>query len=107
MELNKNEDKRYEDAKNKVKRIKMFYLHMAFYIIVIALLLYNLYIVQGPYTSVITGLNISIMVLWTLFICVHAWSVFKGRLLFKKSWEDRKTEEYLKDKEDVETTFWE
>ncbi|OUR93372.1 hypothetical protein A9Q87_05360 [Flavobacteriales bacterium 34_180_T64] len=109
MKLNKEEEKRFVDAKNKVKRIKNFYLHLALYSIVVALLLYNLYIIQGPYTDVITGLNISIMVLWTVIISIHAWSVFRGRLLFKKSWEDKKIEKILKEKEkeNVETTFWE
>ena len=109
MKLDKDEEKRFVNAKNKVQRIKNFYLHLVLYIIVIALLLYNFYIIEGPYTSVITGLNISIMVFWTVFISIHAWSVFKGKLLFKKSWEDKKIEKFLKEKEkeNVETTFWE
>lgn len=107
MEINKDEEKRFVSARHKVKRIKNFYLHIALYLIVIALLLYNFYIIEGPYTDVITGLNISIMVFWTIFITIHGLSVFKGRLLFKKSWEDRKTEEFLKEKGEDETTLWE
>ncbi|MEH6535783.1 MAG: 2TM domain-containing protein [Psychroserpens sp.] len=107
MKLNKDEDIRFVNAKNKVKRIKSFYLHLALYIIVTALLLYNFYIIKGPYTDVITGLNITIMVFWTIIIIIHALSAFKGRLFFKKSWEDRKTEEFIKDKEEEETTLWE
>ena len=61
----------------------------------------------GAYTSIITGLNISTLVFWTIFIIVHAWSVFKGRLFFKKSWEDRKIEDFLKEKNNEESTFWE
>ena len=108
MKLSMEEEKRFINAKHKVKRIKKFYLHLVLYIIVVALISYNFYIIEeGPYTNNITALNIATLVFWTVLICIHAWSVFKGRLLFKKSWEDRKTEEFLKEKEDVETTFWE
>lgn len=100
MKSNKDEKQLFENAKKKVKRVKFFYLHLAFYIIGIALMLYNFYIMEGPYTSIITGLNISTIVLWSIFISIHAWNVFKGKLLFKKSWEDRKIEEYLGDKEE-------
>jgi len=107
MKVNKDEDQRFAKAKDKVQKIKMFYLHLVFYFIVVALILYNLYIIEGPYTSTITGVNVSTLVLWSVFISIHAWTVFKGRFVFKKSWEDRKTEEYLKKEEIVETTFWE
>jgi uncharacterized membrane protein (DUF485 family) len=107
MKLNKDQDNRFINAKNKVQKIKIFYLHLVLYFIVVALISYNFYIIEGPYTSIITGLNVSVLVLWTVFISIHAWSVFKGRLFFTKRWEDRKTEEFLKEKEKVETTFWE
>ncbi len=28
-------------------------------------------------------------------------------IAFNKTWEDRKTEQFLKEQEDVDTTFWE
>ncbi|MBF8149424.1 2TM domain-containing protein [Winogradskyella sp. F6397] len=93
-------------AKNKVRRIKLFYIHLACYLIAVALLLYNLYIVAGPYKNNIISLNLSVIVAWTVFIIIHGLNVFKNKKLFKKSWEDRKTEEFLKNKE-KETTFWE
>ncbi|SDS67459.1 2TM domain-containing protein [Formosa sp. Hel1_31_208] len=108
MKLNKDEEKRFLKAKHKVQRIKIFYLHVVLYVIVVALISYNFYILEeGPYTDNITGINVSTLVLWTVFICIHGWTVFKGRLLFKKSWEDKKIEKILKEKENVETTFWE
>ncbi|RKE97939.1 2TM domain-containing protein [Ichthyenterobacterium magnum] len=110
MTLSKEDKKHYENAKHQVKRIKMFYLHLILYAIVVALLSYNLYILEegGPYTNNITALNITVLVLWTALISIHAWSVFKRKSLFNKNWEDRKAKEFLKDKEEeVKTTFWE
>lgn len=108
MTLNKDDKERFAKAKDKVRKIKIFYLHLALYIIVVALISYNFYILEeGPYTDNITALNVSTLVFWTAFIGIHAWSVFKGRFLFKKSWEDKKIKKILKEKGKEETTFWE
>lgn len=108
MEANKVEEKRLIKAQNNLRKLKIFYIHLAFYIIVVALISLNFYVMEeGPYTSNITALNIVVLVLWTLFISIHAWSVFRGNLFFKKSWEDKKIEKILKDKDKEETTIWE
>ncbi|WP_179352586.1 2TM domain-containing protein [Winogradskyella vidalii] len=93
-------------AKETLRRIKLFYIHLAGYIVVIALLLYNLYIVAGPYKNNIISLNLSVIVVWTVFIIIHGLNVFKDKQIFKKSWKDKKTEQFLKNKKE-ETTFWE
>jgi len=101
-----NQEKRLIKAKRQVQRIKMFYLHLALYSIVVALISYNFYILEeGPYTDNITALNISVVVLWTAFLGIHAWRVFKGKLLFNQRWEDKKIENILNEKN--KTTFWE
>lgn len=108
MNLKKeNEQQLLEEPKKRVHLLKIFYIHVVFYIIVVILLVYNLFIVAGPYANNIIALNTVVLVLWTAFICIHAWRVFKGKLLFNKKWEDRKTEEFLDENEEVETTFWE
>ena len=108
MAMNKDDKELFFKAQKKVRRLQIFYLHLVLYLIVVALISYNFYIMDaGAYTSMITGVNVSTLVLWGVFICLHAWSVFKGRLFFKKSWEDKKIEEYLKGKDKEESTFWE
>ncbi|WP_033961424.1 2TM domain-containing protein [Psychroserpens jangbogonensis] len=108
MKLNIEDEKKLIKAKKKVQKIKIFYLHVALYIIVVALISYNFYILEeGPYKSNITALNISTLVFWTLFIGVHAWSVFKGKLFFNKSWEDKKIDKIIKEEEKEQTTYWE
>ncbi|EDP71854.1 hypothetical protein FBALC1_12172 [Flavobacteriales bacterium ALC-1] len=99
MKSNIDESQLLENAKKKVGRVKFFYIHLICYIIGISLMIYNLYIVVDEYADVITGLNISIIVLWTVVIIIQAWSVFKGQLLFKKDWEDKKVKEYLGEKQ--------
>lgn len=107
-EMNQKEknNQQYYNAEKKVRKLKVFYLHLVGYFIGSALLLYNLYIVTGPYKNNIISLNLSILFVWTIFIIIHGLIVFKRRQIFKKSWEDKKTEQFLKEKEE-ETTFWE
>ena len=107
MKKDIDEKQLYLNAERKVRRIQIFYLHLFLFIIGVSLIIYNFYIMEGPYTQAITGLNISTLVFWTVVICIHAWSVFKGRLMFKKSWEDKKIEEILQKDKEVETTHWE
>ena len=100
------EKQQLRKAKDKVRKVKIFYIHLAGYIITVALLLYNLYIVVGPYKNNIISLNLSILVAWTVFIIIHGINVFKEKQIFRKSWEDKKTKDFLNNKEE-ETTFWE
>lgn len=94
-------------AKKRVRGVFLFYVHLAGYIVLVALLLCNLYIVEGPYKNNIISLNLSVIVAWSVFISIHGLNIFKGKQIFKKSWEDRKTEGFLKAKEEEKTTFWE
>ncbi|WP_040253323.1 2TM domain-containing protein [Psychroserpens mesophilus] len=108
MKSNTDDEKHLIKAQHKLRQLKIFYIHLALYIVVVALISLNFYVMEeGPYTDNITALNIVVLVLWTLFILIHAWSVFKGRFLFNKTWEDKKIEKILKEKDKEETTLWE
>ncbi|WP_299112837.1 2TM domain-containing protein [uncultured Winogradskyella sp.] len=107
MTLNKDEKQLLVNAQNKVRRIKIFYLHLVFYIIGIALILYNFYIIEdGPYKNNIISLNLSIIVGWSVFIIIHGLNTFKEKAIFKRSWEERKIKEFTKE-EDSEKKLWE
>ncbi|APY09224.1 hypothetical protein BWZ20_13330 [Winogradskyella sp. J14-2] len=94
-------------AQKHVRRLKLFYIHFAGYLVVVALLLYNLYIVEGEYKNNIISLNLSILVLWTVVIMIHAFIIYKERKVFKKSWEDKKIASYLENGSTEETKMWE
>ena len=76
------EKQQLRKAKDKVRKVKIFYIHLAGYIIAVALLLYNLYIVVGPYKNNIISLNLSILVAWTVFIIIHGINVFKEKQIY-------------------------
>ncbi len=94
------------EAKKRARRIMIFYVHLLGYLIVVALLLYNLYIVDGVYKNNIISLNLSILVAWTVFIIIHGINIFKSKSIFNKSWEQRKIEEFAKE-EETEKKLWE
>jgi hypothetical protein len=108
METKYDQKDSLKQAKKKVRQLKIFYIHLAGYLVVVALILYNFYILgDNPYRKAIVWVNTTTLVAWTIFIALHAYSVFKGRLLFKKGWEEQKIKEYLKEDEEVKTTTWE
>ena len=106
--MNAEKKQRYESARKRLRNIQIFYIHLAGYLVLVAAILYNFYVIEeGPYKSTITALNLSVLVGWTVFIILHAWRVFREKKFFKKEWEERKIKEYLQDQEDLETTMWE
>ena len=99
MDSENNTEEHLINAQKKVYHIKVFYIHLVGYAILAALLLYNLYIMEGPHADFFFWFNIIILAAWTVFIIVHGWHVFKGRIVFKKEWEERKMEEFLNNQE--------
>ncbi|MCR8668512.1 2TM domain-containing protein [Aestuariibaculum sp. M13] len=82
-------------AEKKVYNLKVFYIHLVGYFILVALLVYNLYIMHGPYKDFFFWFDIIVLVAWTVFISIHGRHVFRGEIIFKKNWEERKIKEFL------------
>lgn len=106
MEVNKKE--RYTKAKEKVRHIKIFYYHLVGYFVVVALLLYNIYILDenNSYSDFFLWFNSIMILAWTVFIILHGMWALKGKTFFSKKWEDKKAKEFL-NQEEKETTLWE
>ncbi|WP_067149780.1 2TM domain-containing protein [Pseudotamlana agarivorans] len=83
------------EAKKKLRNLKIFYIHLVGYFVVVALLSYNLYIMSGPYKPFFQWFDICILVAWTAFIVIHGWNVFRGKIFFKKDWESKKIREFM------------
>ena len=107
MKSSLDKERHLQEAKKSIRRLKLFYIHLAGYIVAIGLLSYNLYIVAGPYKDNIIALNLSLIGAWTVFILIHAWNIFKGKKVFNKKWEEKKIKDFLEENEETETTLWE
>ena len=109
MTTNHSNKDKYFKAQKILRRTRLFYLHLVGYIIVVLLILLNFYVLEdGPYKNTITALNLSILWAWTVVIIIHGIDVYRRRRsFFKRSWEDKKAEEYLKTQDKTEDKLWE
>ena len=91
-------NRKYIQAKQRVKRLKRFYIHLFLFLIVnIALLFRLLMLEKDESLNFFVWVVLNIMITWSLGILVHAWIVFKGKLLFRKEYEDRRIEELIRE----------
>ena len=96
MDIIKTNEEKYADAKAKVRKVKMFYIHLLGYIVAAGLIIYNFIIIEDvPLKNTILAVNTSSLVIWGIVIAIHGWITFKGRILFSKKWEERKVKEYM------------
>ena len=89
-------NKKYLEAKKKVKSLRRFYIHLFIFLIVNITLLFNLIMLEkdeGLDTFVWFILNI--MVTWSIGLIIHAWCVFDGKILYSKDYEEKKIQEFI------------
>ena len=105
MEIDNRElDKSYLRAKNRVEKLKKYYSHLISYLLVnILLSSYKIFkdILGGDTfeEAIFDGNNFSLWFWWGIGIAFHTYSTFSENLLFmNKSWEDKKIKEYMNEK---------
>lgn len=95
------DNNKYEAAKKQVEEIKGFYTHLTVYILVnLFLLLAQLGIFRGnfnPEGPIWTYFTTPFF--WGIGLLFHGLYVFKHKLSFLKSWEERKIKEYMEKEE--------
>ena len=102
MEIDNRElDKSYLRAKNRVEKLKKYYSHLISYLLVnILLSSYNIFkdILRGDTfeEAIFDGNNFSLWFWWGIAIAFHTYNTFSENLLFmNKSWEEKKIKEYM------------
>lgn len=109
MEQPREKNGSYLRAKERVRHVKVFYIHLVGYLIFAAFILYNMYIMdtKNEYKETIEWINLTSLTFWTIFIFMHGWKVYKGRIFFKRNWEDKKIKQYMEEEKNNETKLWE
>ena len=95
-------ERKYKQAKKKVKEEKDCYTHLTVYIVInLALIIINL----GVFQSGFSDINIpkwpmfTTPFFWGIGLFFHWISVFKNKFAFLKNWESRKVKEYMEREE--------
>jgi len=92
-------NKKYIEAREKVKSLRRFYIHLFVFLIINITLLVRLILLEKDESlDTFVWLILNIMITWSIGLIIHAWCVFEGKILFSKEWGERKTEEFLHDK---------
>lgn len=97
-------EQRYARAKERVEKIKSFYKHAAFYLVINVLFIaYRIYkdISHGDsFVEAFTDTgNYRIFYWWGLILVFHAIGTFGFLNLFSKDWEERKIKEFMQNQD--------
>ena len=91
-------NRKYIQANRRVKALKRFYIHLFLFLIVNMALLFRLLMLEKDESlDFFVWVVLNIMITWSVGILIHAWIVFKGRIIFSKQYEDSKIEELMRE----------
>lgn len=98
---NNFEEIRYQEALQRVKKIKGFYIHLVVYIVINIMIFVTNVQHQKDSESIFRFENFATVLFWGIGLLAHGLSVFGRNIFFGKNWEERKIQE-LMDKEKSE-----
>lgn len=92
----------YIKAKNKVEKLKQFYVHLTVYFVINTVITtvkirYNLKNGETFNEAFFDFSTIITWLVWGIAIGLHAFSVFGLPLILGEDWEERQIEKYMKD----------
>ena len=90
MEISKEKEFRYLQAKKRVKEVKGFYIHALVYILVNLAIVLLKYYKNGTIHFQEWGLGF-----WGIGLLIHGFSVFIPNFFLGKNWEERKIRELM------------
>lgn len=89
------EEINYQQAKERVKKIKGFYTHALVYLIINVMLFIGTIQKIDVNESVFALKNFSIAILWGTGLIAHGLSIFLPGILLGKEWEERKIKKIM------------
>lgn len=89
------EEERYARAQKRVKKIKGFYMHLFWYLVVNIFLLAMIYKNLDSVDDLFQWQHFSTPFFWGIGLVFHWIGVFGRNIVFSKDWEDRKINEFM------------
>ncbi|MDR6300844.1 2TM domain-containing protein [Mesonia maritima] len=96
--MESNYEKRYYEAKERVKELKDFYIHLIVYVLVIGFLA----VINFGFSNTNYPWFLWPAAGWGIGIAFQAASVFRINPFFDKRWEEKKVQQYLQEEEEKE-----
>jgi uncharacterized integral membrane protein len=94
--MNIEEQRQYENALQRVKKIKGFYTHLVVYLVInLMLLIVNVQNLDKG-ESYFQFKNFQTAFFWGIGLLAHALSVFLPNMILGNNWEERKIKELMK-----------
>ena len=103
MKTHFSEEDKYLRAKQRVKELRGFYIHLVIYLVINSFLTLNKVISVKfeeniPYTDAFLNFNsFSVWIFWGIGLAFHAFNVFGFNYIFGKNWEQRKIQEFMEE----------
>ena len=96
MEIIDQNSEKYQFAKNRVKRLKGFYIHLTIYIVINTMIIFGTF-QDRPFnmTNFLSFETFSTAIFWGIGLFSHGISVFGKDLIFNKDWEEKKIQEFM------------
>ncbi|PTM07942.1 MAG: hypothetical protein DA407_09355 [Bacteroidetes bacterium] len=89
-------NKKYIEAKKKVKSLRRFYIHLFIFLIINITLLFKLIMLEKDESlNIFVWLILNVMITWSIGLIIHARRVFDGKILFSKTYEEKKIQEFM------------
>ncbi len=89
------EEERYARAQKRVKKVKGFYMHLFWYLVVNIFLLAMIYKNIESVDDLFQWRHFSTPFFWGIGLVFHWVAVFGRNIVFSKDWEDRKIKEFM------------
>lgn len=96
METINQNSEQYQYAKNRVKKLKGFYIHFTVYLIVNSVLIILISKNLDNRDTFFSFGTFSTAIFWGIGLISHAATVFGKDLIFNKEWEEKKIQEFMK-----------
>lgn len=101
MDTNKIDQQRLDRAKQRVKKIKGFYIHLLIYIVINLLFVYiNIQNLESG-ESYFQAHNFITLSFWGIAIVAHGLTVFLPNFILGSNWEERKIKEIMEKEEHI------
>ena len=90
-------NKKYLQAKKRLRSLQYFYIHLFLFLIVNIALMFKLILLEKDESlNFFVWVVLNFMVTWSIVMLVHVWLIFKDSIIFNIAYQNKLTQELIK-----------